>query len=90
MIYSRWFLTLFANYLDINRLDFPWSCLFIQKKKGIIIISLFLIYKLKEKLLKWVLEKLSDLIKEDTLEYHNNYLHSFFLYQKYFKVKNKN
>ena len=25
MIYSRWLLTLFANYLEINRLDFPWS-----------------------------------------------------------------
>ena len=89
MIYSRWLLTLFANYLDINRLDFPWSCLFIQKWKGIIKICLFLIYELKEKLLKCDLEKLSDLLKEDSIKYHNNYLKSFFLYQKYFKVKNK-
>ena len=89
MIYSRWLLTLFANYLDINRLDFPWSCLFIQKWKGIIKICLFLIYELKEKLLKCDLEKLSDLLKEDSIKYHNNYLNSFFLYQKYFKVKNK-
>lgn len=89
MIYSRWLLTLFANYLDINKLDFPWSCLFIQKWKGIIKICLFLIYELKEKLLKCDLEKLSDLLKEDTIKYHNNYMHSFSLYQRYFKVKNK-
>jgi len=89
MIYSRWFLTLFANYLDINRLDFPWSCLFIHKWKGLIKICLFLIYELKEQLLKCDLVKLSNLLKEDIIKYHNNYMHSFFLYQKYFKVKNK-
>ena len=88
MIYSRWFLTLFANYLDINRLDFPWSCLFMDKWKGLIKICLFLIYELKEQLLKCDLEKLSNLLKEDTIKYHNNYIHSFFLYQKLFKVKN--
>ena len=89
MIYSRWLLTLFANYLDINRLDFPWSCLFIHKWKGIIKICLFLILELKEQLLKCDLEKLSNLLKEDTIKYHNNYMNSFFLYQKFFKVKNK-
>ena len=89
MIYSRWLLTLFANYLDINRLDFPWSCLFIHKWKGLIKICLFLIYELKEQLLKCDLEKLSNLLKEDTIKYHNNYKNSFFLYQKFFKVKNK-
>jgi hypothetical protein len=89
MIYSRWLLTLFANYLDINRLDFPWSCLFIHKWKGIIKICLLLIYELKEQLLKCDLEKLSNLLKEDTFNFHNNYQRSFFLYQKHFKVKNK-
>ena len=88
MIYSRWLLTLFANYLDINRLDFPWSCLFVDKWKGLIKICLFLVYELKEQLLKCDLEKLSNLLKEDTIKYHNNYMHSFFLYQKFFKVKN--
>ena len=89
MIYSRWLLTLFANYLDINRLDFPWSCLFIHKWKGLIKTCLFLIYELKEQLLKCDLEKLSNLLKEDTIKYHNNYQHSFYQYQKFFKVKNK-
>ena len=89
MIYSRWLLTLFANYLDINRLDFPWSCLFMHKWKGLIKICLFLIYELKEQLLKCDLEKLSNLLKEDTIKYHNNYMHSFYLYQKNFKVTNK-
>ena len=89
MIYSRWLLTLFANYLDINRLDFPWTCIFIDGWKGIIKICLFLLYDLKEQLLKCDLEKLSNLLKEDTFKYHNNYMNSFFLYQKMFKVKNK-
>ena len=89
MIYSRWLLILFANYLDINRLDFPWSYLFIHKCKGIMKICLFLIYELKEQLLKCDLVKLSNLLKEDIIKYHKNYMHSFFLYQKLFKVKNK-
>ena len=89
MIYSRWFLTLYANYLDIDRLDFPWSCIFIDGWKGIIKLGLILLYELKEQLLKCDLEKLSNLLKEETLKYHNNYMNSFFLYQKTFKVKNK-
>ena len=89
MIYSRWLLTLFANYLEINRLDFPWSCIFCDGWKGIIKICLILLYELKEQLLKCDLEKLSNLLKEETLKYHNNYMNSFFLYQKFFKVKNK-
>jgi hypothetical protein len=89
MIYSRWLLTLFANYLEINRLDFPWSCIFCDGWKGIIKICLILLYELREQLLKCDLEKLSNLLKEETLKYHNNYMNSFFLYQKTFKVKNK-
>ena len=89
MIYSRWLLTLFANYLEINRLDFPWSCIFIDGWKGIIKLCLILLYELREQLLKCDLEKLSNLLKEETLKYHNNYMNSFFLYQKIFKVKNK-
>ena len=89
MIYSRWLLTLFANYLEINRLDFPWSCIFSDGWKGIIKICLILLYELKEQLLKCDLEKLSNLLKEETVKYHNNYMSSFFLYQKFFKVKNK-
>ena len=89
MIYSRWLLTLFANYIDIDRLDFPWSCIFIDKWKGIIKLCLIFLYELREQLLKCDLEKLSNLLKEETLNYHNNYMNSFFLYQKTFKVKNK-
>ena len=89
MIYSRWLLTLFANYLDINRLDFPWTCIFIDGWKGIIKLCLILLYELREQLLKCDLEKLSNLLKEETLKYHNNYMNSLFMYQKKFKVKNK-
>ena len=79
MIYSRWLLTLFANYLDIHKLDFPWSYLFIDKWKRLIKICLFLIYALKEQLLKCDLEKLSNLLKEDTIKYH---MRSFFFISK--------
>ena len=89
MIYSRWLLTLFANYLDINRLDFPWTCIFTDGWKGIIKLCLILLYDLREQLLKCDLEKLSNLLKEETLKYHNNYMNSFFMYQRMFKVKNK-
>ena len=89
MIYSRWLLTLFANYLDINKLDFPWTCFFIDKWKGLIKICLIMIYELKDQLLKCDLGGLSNLLKEDTLKYHNNYMSSFNLYNKVFKVTNE-
>ena len=89
MIYSRWLLTLFTNYLDINKLDFPWTCFFIDKWKGLIKICLIMIYELKERLLKCDLGGLSNLLKEDTLKYHNNYMNSFNLYNKVFKVTNE-
>ena len=89
MIYSRWLLTLFTNYLDINKLDFPWTCFFIDKWKGLIKICLIMIYELKDQLLKCDLGGLSNLLKEDTLKYHNNYINSFNLYNKVFKVTNE-
>ena len=89
MIYSRWLLTLFANYLEMNRLDFPWTCFFIHKWKGLIKLCLILIYELKEQLLKCDLGGLSNLLKEDTVKYHNNYMNSFYLYNKKFKVTNE-
>ena len=89
MIYSRWLLTLFSNYLEINRLDFPWTCFFIHKWKGLIKLCLILIYELKDKLLKCDLASLSSLLKEDSIKYHNNYMKSFYLYNKIFKVTNE-
>ena len=89
MIYSRWLLTLFADYLDINRLDFPWTIFFIDKWKGLIKLCLIMIYELKDQLLKCDLGGLSNLLKEDTLKYHNNYMNSFYLYNKIFKVTNE-
>jgi len=89
LIYSRWLLTLFSNYLELNRLDFPWTCFFIHKWKGLIKMCLILIYELKEQLLKCDLAGLSTLLKEDTIKYHNNYMKSFYLYNKKFKVTNK-
>ena len=89
MIYSRWLLTLFSNYLEINRLDFPWTCFFIHKWKGLIKLCLIFIYDLKDQLLKCDLASLSFLLKEDSIKYHNNYMRSFYLYTKKFKVTNE-
>ena len=90
MIYSRWLLTLFANYIDIEKLDFPWSCFFINKWKGLIKMCLVFIYELKSILLKCDLEKLGKLLldSETIKKYHNNYMNSFYLYNKLFKVTN--
>ena len=89
MIYSNWLLTLFSNYLNINKLDFPWTCFFVDKWKGIIKLCLIFIFELKDKLLKCDLSGLSELLKEDTNKYHNNFGNSFYLYNKAFKVTNE-
>ena len=89
MIYSNWLLTLFSNYLNINKLDFPWTCFFVDKWKGIIKLCLIFIFELKDKLLKCDLSGLSELLKEDTNKYHNNFGNSFYLYNKVFKVTNE-
>ena len=89
MIYSRWLLTLFSNYLETNRLDFPWTCFFIHKWKGLIKLCLIFIYDLKDQLLKCDLATLSFLLKEDSIKYHNDYMRSFYLYTKKFKITNE-
>lgn len=92
IIYSGWILTLFGNYLNLEKLDFPWTCFFIDKWKGFIKICLIFIYELKEELVKRDLEGISVLIKEEIAKknrYHNNYNYSFSLYKNKFKVRNK-
>ena len=74
IIYSSWILTLFGNYLNLEKLDFPWTCFFIDKWKGLIKICLIFIYELKDELLKRDLEGISVLIKEEIAKknkYHN-------------------
>ena len=92
IIYSGWILTLFGNYLFLDKLDFPWTCFFIDKWKGLIKVCLIFIYELKEEILKRDLEGISVLIKEEVFKknkYHNNYNYSFGLYKDKFKVRNK-
>ena len=92
VIYSGWILTLFGNYINIERLDFPWTCFFIDKWKGLIKICLVFIYELKEELSKRDLEGISILIKDEVAKkskYHCNYNYSFNLYKDKFKVSNK-
>jgi hypothetical protein len=92
IIYSGWILTMFGNYININNLDFPWTCFFIDKWKGLIKVCLIFIYELKEELLKRDLEGISVLIKNEVAKenkYHQNYNYSFSLYKDKFKVRNK-
>ena len=92
IIYSRWFLTLFGNYLNLDRLDFPWTCFFVDKWKGLIKVCLIFLYELKDELVKRDMEGISVLIKNDIgkgNKYHLNYNYSFGLYKDKFKVKNK-
>ena len=92
IIYSRWILTFFANYLNLDRLDFPWTCFFVDKWKGLIKVCLIFIYELKDELIKRDMEGISVLIKNDIgkeNKYHLNYNYSFKLYKDKFKVRNK-
>ena len=92
IIYSRWVLTLFGNYLNLDRLDFPWTCFFVDKWKGLIKICLIFIYELKDELIKRDMEGISVLIKNDIGKedkFHLNYNYSFGLYKDKFKVSNK-
>ena len=87
LLYSNWILTLFANYYDIEKLDFPWTCFIIDKWKGLIKICLIIIYKLKEELIKCNMETLTLLIKENN--YRINFSNCIDLYRNKFKVTNK-
>ena len=92
IIYSRWILTLFGNYLNLDRLDLPWTCFFVDKWKGLIKICLIFIYELKDELIKRDMEGISVLIKNDIGKedkFHLNYNYSFGLYKDKFKVSNK-
>ena len=81
-------MTLFSGYLDMNYLDFPWMCFFIDKWKGLLKVSLILLDDLKDQLMKCDLEGLSLLIKDNFMQYHTNLNKSFRLYASQFKIKN--
>ena len=87
LLYSNWILTLFANYYDIEKLDFPWTCFIIDKWKGLIKICLIIIYELKDELIKCNMETLTLLIKENN--YKINFSNCIDLYRNKFKVTNK-
>ena len=87
LLYSNWLLTLFANYFDIEKLDFPWSCFIIDKWKGLIKICLIIIYQLKDELIKCNMETLTLLMKEKNVKL--NLSSSIYLYRNKFKVTNK-
>ena len=70
-------MTLFSGYLEMNFLDFPWMCFFIDKWKGLLKISLILLYDLKDQLMKCDLEGLSLLLKDNFMQYHTNLNKSF-------------
>ena len=87
LLYSDWLLTLFSNYYDIEKLDFPWTCFIVDKWKGLIKICLIIIYELKDELMKCNLETLTLLIKENNFKI--NFSNCIDLYKNKFKVTNK-
>ena len=87
LLYSGWLLTLFSNYYDIEKLDFPWTCFIIDKWKGLIKICLIIMYELKNELLKCNLETLTLLIKENNFKI--NFSNCIDLYKNKFKVTNR-
>ena len=87
LLYSDWLLTLFSNYYDIEKLDFPWTCFIVDKWKGLIKICLIIIYELKNELMKCNLETLTLLIKENNFKI--NFSNCVDLYKNKFKVTNK-
>ena len=86
LLYSDWLLTLFSNYFDIEKLDFPWTCFIVDKWKGLIKICLIIIYELKDELMKCNMETLTILIKEK--KFKNNFSNFIDLYRNKFKVTN--
>ena len=86
LLYSDWLLTLFSNYFDIEKLDFPWTCFIVDKWKGLIKICLIIIYELKYELMKCNMETLTILIKEK--KFKNNFSNFIDLYRNKFKVTN--
>ena len=89
LVYSGWLLTLFSNYYDIEKLDFPWTCFIIDKWKGIIKVCLIIIYDLKNQFIKCDLESLTSLLKENINKKNTNFSNSIDLYKNKFKVTNK-
>ena len=87
LLYSKWIMTIFSNYLNIENLDFVWTCFFINKWKGFFKICLIMLYDLSNILIKSDLLEISKLIK-DNYKYHNNLKRSYELYSRKFKVKN--
>ena len=88
LLYSNWIMTIFANYFNMETLDFAWTCFFIHKWKGLLKICLIIIYDLSEQLIKCDLVGVSNLIKEDYMKYHKNLKRSYELYSRKFKIKN--
>ena len=86
LLYSDCLLTLFSNYFDIVKLDFPWTCFIVDKWKGLIKICLIIIYELKDELMKCNMETLTILIKEK--KFKNNFSNFIDLYRNKFKVTN--
>jgi hypothetical protein len=89
LIYSGWLLTLFSNYYDIEKLDFPWTCFIIDKWKGLIKVCLIIIYELKNELIQCNLESLTSLLKKNEYKFNNDFNKSVDLYKNKFKVTNK-
>lgn len=83
-------MTLFTNYIDLNNIDFAFTCFIIDKWKGFFKICLILLNDLQPYLMNSDIEQVSILMKDDNTynKYHSNRNKNFYLYTK-FKVTEK-
>ena len=94
LIFSKWIMTLFSGYFDIEQMDFAFTCFIIDKWKGFVKLSLILLEDLLPELITSDLEKVSMLIqnKASYIKYHSHSHMRKWLYKyinKYKSITNK-
>ena len=88
LIFSKWILTIFANYLPFDTLYKIWDLFIIDKWKAIFRISIILLDTMKEKLLRYDLNQFCVFIKSKEIKESVQYKYICQRYNDY-KISNK-
>ena len=88
LIFSKWILTIFANYLPFQTLYKIWDLFIIDKWKAIFRISIILLDSMKEKLLSFDLNQFCVFIKSKEIKESVQYKYISQRYNDY-KISNK-
>ena len=88
LIFSKWILTIFANYLPFQTLYKIWDLFIIDKWKAIFRISIILLDSMKEKLLSFDLNQFCVFIKSKEIKESVQYKYISRRYNDY-KISNK-